>query len=61
MIDKEAAMVKGIESRTVVRDYCRMKRRDWGIKIAKVKEVEEVLSVRSVQGRLEGSCIRVRT
>ena len=61
MVDKEAAMVRGIESRTAVRGYCRMKRRDWGNKIAKVKEVEGELSVRLVQGRLEGSCIRVRT
>ena len=44
VVDQEAAMVRTVESMTAVRGYCRMKRRDWDVDVAKAMEVEQELS-----------------
>ena len=45
VVDKEAAMVRPVESMTAIRSYCRMKRRNWDVDVAKAMEVEQELSV----------------
>ena len=45
MVDEEAAMLRSVESMAGARGYCRMKRRDWGIDVTKMKEVEQGLFV----------------